>query len=132
MLFGRTIGATGLAAMLGTVGCAQGFDRPHPDWRGQWGWGGSPELSANGPDQAFAGWDQTKPWGLEQQAPLTPEYQAVLEASLADQAAGGQGGDTRYTCVSTGMPRMMTPVRPIEFVVLPDITYVMFENNMPR
>ncbi len=57
---------------------------------------------------------------------------AVLQASLADQAAGGQGGDTRYTCVSTGMPRIMTPVRPIEFVVLPDITYVMFENNMPR
>jgi hypothetical protein len=70
--------------------------------------------------------------GLGQQAPLTPEYQAVLQASLADQAAGGQGGDTRYTCISTGMPRMMTPVRPMELVVLPALTYVIFENNMPR
>src|SRR6266478_5695392 len=30
--------------------------------------------------------DHAKPWGLGQQAPLTPEYQAVFEASLADQA----------------------------------------------
>jgi hypothetical protein len=35
--------------------------------------------------------DQTKSWGLGQKAPLTPEYQAVLEASIADQANGGQG-----------------------------------------
>jgi hypothetical protein len=82
---GRWIAATGLAAILVTVAAAQSFDGPkYPDWRGQWAGFFSPELSANGPSQAFAGWDQTKPWGLGQQAPLTPEYQAVLEASLAD------------------------------------------------
>ena len=70
----RSIAATGLAAILGTVACAQSFDGPkYPDWRGQWVGFFSPELSANGPGQAFAGWDQTKPWGLGQQAPLTPE-----------------------------------------------------------
>ena len=31
--------------------------------------------------------------GRAQQAPLTPEYQAIYEADLADQAAGGQGID---------------------------------------
>jgi hypothetical protein len=35
-------------------------------------------------------WDQTKPPGRAQQAPLTAEYQAIFEASLADQAAGGR------------------------------------------
>jgi len=55
-------------------------------------------------------WDQTKRPGRAQQAPLTPEYQAIFEASLADQAAGGQGDDVRIRCVSPGMPRMMTAV----------------------
>ena len=31
--------------------------------------------------------------GRGQGAPLTPEYQAVFEANLADQKAGGQGGE---------------------------------------
>ena len=31
-----------------------------------------------------------------------------------------------------GMPRMMTAVRPFEFVIMPKITYINFENNMPR
>ena len=51
---------------------------------------------------------------------------------MADQDAGGQGGDTRVTCISNGMPRLMTVIRPIEFVILPKITYVVYENNLPR
>ena len=65
-------------------------------------------------------------------APLIPEYQARLEASLADQAAGGQGLDTRYTCITNGMPRVMAAIFPLEFVILPNITYVNFEAFMPR
>ena len=85
---GRWIAATGLAAILATIRGAQSFDGPkYPDWRGQWRGFFSPGI----PGQASAGWDQTKPWGLGQQAPLIPEYQAVLEASLADQAKGGLG-----------------------------------------
>jgi len=56
----------------------------------------------------------------------------LLEASLADQAQGGQGEDARFTCIPNGMPRMMTIVWPAEFVILPSITYVNFENHMPR
>jgi hypothetical protein len=66
-------------------------------------------------------WDQSKPPGLAQQAPLTSEYQAILEASLADQAKGGQGTDTHVSCLTNGMPRVMTATFPIEFVVLPAI-----------
>jgi hypothetical protein len=66
MLCGRLIAATGLAAILGTAAGAQSSDGPkYPDWRGQWAGFFSPELSANGPGQVFAGWDQTKPWGLD-------------------------------------------------------------------
>jgi hypothetical protein len=63
---------------------------------------------------------------------LTPEYQAILEESLADQAAGGQGGDNLITCRTNGMPRMMSAAWPIEFVILPNITYINFEVFMPR
>jgi len=116
--------AMAFAAMLAMAGSAAvAFDETkYPDWSGQW---------MRPPGVGFQ-WDATKPPGLGQQAPLTPEYQAVLEASLADQAAGGQGGDRLVTCISNGMPRMMTVAWPIEFVVLPNITYVNFHPFLPR
>src|SRR3979490_2522366 len=68
--------------------------------------------------------DQTKPWGLGQQAPLTPEYQKVLEDSIADQASGGQGNNfDRARCMPSGMPNMMTAFFPMEIVVTPQTTY---------
>ena len=54
-----------------------------------------------------------------------------LEASLANQAAGGQGGDNLMICRTNGMPRMMSTA-PVEFFILPNITYVHFEVFMPR
>jgi hypothetical protein len=112
-----------VAALVMTVAGAAAFDETkYPDWSGQW-WR---------PRGVGFQWDQTKPPGLGQQAPLTPQYQAVLEASLADQAAGGQGGDNLVTCRTNGMPRMMSVAWPIEFVILPNVTYVHFEVFMPR
>jgi hypothetical protein len=124
MLRRNAISSLALAgALLMTVAGAQAFDETkYPDWSGQW----------RKPQGIGNQWDQTKPPGRAQQAPLTAEYQAIFEASLADQAAGGQGGDIRITCVSTGMPRMMTAVRPFEFVVTPKVTYINSENNQPR
>src|SRR5258707_5108113 len=110
-------------AVLMTVAGAQAFDETkYPDLSAQWS---KPRGIGNQ-------WHQTKPPGRAQQAPLTAESQAIFEASLADQAAGGQGGDTRIICVSTGMPRMMSAVRPFEFVITPNVTYINFENNQPR
>jgi hypothetical protein len=94
----------------------------YPDWSGQW----------TRPRGLATQWDQAKPAGLGQQAPLIPEYQKRLEASIADQAAGGQGLDTRYKCMTNGMPRVMAAIFPLEFVILPNLTYVNFEAFMPR
>jgi hypothetical protein len=51
----------------------------------------------------------------------------MFEANLADQAAGGQGLDPTYTCILDGMPRAMSVVFPMEIVITPKITYIMFE-----
>jgi hypothetical protein len=111
------------ALLVAAISGAKAFDEArYPDWSGQW---------LRPPGVGFQ-WDQTKPPGRGQQAPLTPQYQAVLEESLADQAAGGQGGDLLVTCITNGMPRVMTVAWPIEFVVLPNITYVNFTPFLPR
>ena len=120
----RAIAAVaGTAALLITLAGAAAHDESkYPDWAGTW---------RRAPGTGI-GWEETKPRGRGQQPPLTSEYQAIWEASMADQDAGGQGGDTRVTCISNGMPRLMTIIRPIEFVILPKITYVVYENNLPR
>ena len=71
------------AALVATIGGAQAAsdDAKYPDWKGQWR-----RFAVPIPSQPSH--DQTKPWGFGQQAPLTPEYQAVLAASIADQAVG--------------------------------------------
>jgi hypothetical protein len=109
------------AALMVTIGgAAAADDAKYPDWKGAWarfvvrGLGGQPSF------------DQTKPWGFGQQAPLTAEYQKVLEASLADQANGGQGNFAGHAlCLPGGMPLMMIAFRPLEFVVAPHSTYVL-------
>ena len=77
-------------------------------------------------------WDQSKRVGPPQQAPLTPEYQALYEANLADQAAGGQGADPTGQCIPPGMPRMMTVVFPMEIVIMPKVTYILTDYTEPR
>jgi len=130
MLFNRSfIGAivTATALAMTVAGVAAFDESKYPDWSGQW-------QRPRGPAFPNVGnqWDQTKPPGLGQQAPLTPEYRARLEASLADQAQGGQGLDNLYKCITNGMPRVMSFTFPVEFVILPNITYVNFEIFMPR
>jgi hypothetical protein len=112
-----------MAAVSITLAGALAHDETkYPDWSGQW----------KRPPGVGVQWDDTKPLGLGQKAPLIPEYQAMLEASLKDQLAGGQGLDTRITCMTNGMPRIMTFIRPVEFIVLPTVTYIHYENIMPR
>jgi hypothetical protein len=111
-----------LAAALMTLGGAWAADgAKYPDWKGQWEKFTAHEI----PGQASAGWDQTKPWGLGQQAPLTPEYQAILEASLADLAVGGLGNFPTTLGRAGGMPNMMMGFGPMEWVVTPDATYLL-------
>ena len=109
------------AALSVTICSARALDESkYPDFSGQW-------IRVGGTQ-----WDPGKPSGLGQQAPLTPEYQAVYDASLAAQAAGGHGNDLRFTCRTSGMPRIMTAVYPIEIIIQPNTTYVLSEYVMPR
>jgi hypothetical protein len=105
----------------------------YPEWKGGWEpW--VPPVSIVSPSGLRTpggqpSFDQTKPWGRGQEAPLTPEYQKVLEDSIADQARGGQGNNfDRARCVLTGMPHMMT-FGPLEFVVTPDTTYIIVPDS---
>ena len=68
--------------------------------------------------------DPSKPWGPGQQAPLTPEYQKVLEESMADQAKGGIGNYPTAKCMPSGMPRMMAYARQ-EYIITPETTYIL-------
>jgi hypothetical protein len=97
-------------------------DTKYPDMQGQWA----------RPAGIGIQWDQTKKLGAGQQPPLTPEYQAVWEASIADQAAGGQGNDPLYRCVPVGMPRVMSAVFPMEIVITPNTTYILSDYSTPR
>jgi hypothetical protein len=95
----------------------------YPDWSGPMRW-----TTRAGGNR----YDQYKPAGRGQQAPLTPEYQALFEAGLKDQAAGGQGNNQTYSCLPGGMPRDMAGNQGLEFVVTPKVTHVLFIQATPR
>jgi hypothetical protein len=121
-LAAMTLAAALLIAIAGRP--AVGDDMKYPDWESQWrnpaaGRGGNP-------------WDPGKPMGLGQQAPLTPEYQAIFEASLKDQADGGQGNNYRAACVLSGMPRIMSLAAPMEILIEPTHVLLVFQNALPR
>jgi hypothetical protein len=121
MLSRSSIGAIALMAglLLSADGARAFDDAQYPNLKGQWIRARPPAgVTGQGP------FDPDKSWGRAQQAPLTPEYQAIFEASLADQAAGGQGLWQGARCLAVGMPAMMTLFRPMEIVVLPDLTYI--------
>jgi hypothetical protein len=104
------------AAFLASIASASAHDESkYPDWKGAWSRIGGPR------------WDTSKPeWA--QEAPLTPEYQAIFEANMADQKAGGEGNDLTYTCLAPGMPRIMMVTHPMEIVITPDTTYLLIDH----
>jgi hypothetical protein len=117
------IGAIALAGSLGAATVAFAFDESkYPDFSGQW----------RRPPGIGIQWDPAHTVGRDQHPPLTPEYQAIWEASMADQANGGQGNDAPSRCVPYGMPRMMSTIFPMEIVVTPKTTHLISEYTMPR
>jgi len=108
------------AALAAAPICASAQQRlALPDWSGQWIRTGS------------GSFDPSKPAGRGQEAPLTAEYQKIFEASLAAQAAGGQGNDPMARCWPPGMPRMMINYGlGMEFVVTPETTWLSFGEPM--
>jgi hypothetical protein len=124
MLFQNLIGAAAMiAAFLAPAASAQIIDLgKYPDLKGQWTRAPVPGAIGQPPH------DPSKPPGRGQQAPLTAEYQAVFEANLADQAAGGQGNDPTYVCLPNGMPRAMSAYEALEFIVTPETTYILIDH----
>jgi hypothetical protein len=116
----RILISAAAAALLMTIAHAQTRDgATFPDLKGQWR-----RVEPGDPTR----FDPTRPAGLGQQAPLTPEYQAILEKGLADLAVGGQGNDLSYTCLPPGMPRIMNVYSPMEIVVTPETTYILIDH----
>src|SRR5437899_1085485 len=118
MLHPGSIGSIALAAVLciALAGARAHDETKYPDWSGQW----------RRPAGVGNQWDTSRP-ARQGQAPLTAEYQAIYEANLKDQAAGGQGTDPTYTCIPDGMPRAMNVIFPMEIIILPKTTYMLIE-----
>ena len=120
MLCRNLIGAIVLAAVAWPVGNARAWDdTKYPNWKGQW-ISINPPLGGGTPVK----FDPTKAAGPAQQAPLTPEYQKVLEDSMEDQAKGRLGNYPTAQCLLGGMPRTMASSFQ-EFVVTQDTTYIL-------
>jgi hypothetical protein len=118
MRYRGAIGVCALAAVLGmaAVDASAHDESKYPDWGGQW----------RRPPGVANQWNTSRP-PRQGQAPLTPEYQAIYEANLKDQAEGGQGTDPTFTCIPDGMPRAMNVIFPMEIVIMPKTTYMMIE-----
>jgi hypothetical protein len=118
MRYPSLMGAVGLvvACWIAPAG-AQVLDLgKYPDLKGQWVRIGAPR------------WDTSKP-ALAQEAPLTPEYQAIFDAGLKDQAEGGQGTNPTATCLAPGMPRSMNVYHPMEIVIAPDTVHILIDHT---
>jgi hypothetical protein len=106
-----------LATLCVTLIESRAFDETkYPDLKGQWRAIGDPTR-----------FDPGKARGAGQQAPLTAEYQALFEASLKDQAAGGHGF-VQTGCVSPGMPQVTNGYGQMEVIVTPRTTYITVEH----
>jgi hypothetical protein len=112
-----SICATALAvALVSTPVVAQKVDfGKYPDFRGKW-------------ERALPG----SPNNWKQQGgapPLTPEYQKVYAASLADQKNGGPGNWPSTFCIPPGMPAMMNLYNPMEMIITPSTTYILISHD---
>jgi hypothetical protein len=133
MGFRHAISAAALtAAVLSMLGSAAAFDEAkYPDLKGRWLRASNTGVFAGG--AGGLRYDESKPpsaaLSLGQEPPLTPEYQAIYDANLDDMSKGGQGIDPTWSCISPGMPRIMIAYGPMEFVVTPDVTYILMERD---
>ncbi|HLQ91432.1 MAG TPA: hypothetical protein VK148_15505 [Xanthobacteraceae bacterium] len=119
MIHRSSIGAAVVAAALGVCVAANAQEKKFPDWDGLWGRGSPVGL-----------WDPSKPPGPRQEAPLTPEYQAIYQSNLAKGRAG-TFFDIKGICGPVGMPRVMIAYEPIEIILKPKTVYMLAESMSP-
>ena len=107
------------AATMAAVTAKAADDAKYPNWKGQWA-----QILTPGVGGQNVRFDPTRAFGPAQGAPLTPEYQRVHAASMADQAQGGLGNYPTARCLPGGMPRMMA-TQAQEYVITPETTYIL-------
>ncbi len=126
MLHGTTLALIAFAAALSLTPAVAHDESRYPDWSGQWR-----KVNDGGPPR----YDPSRPNGRGQQAPLKEKYRLIHEASLAEQAKGGQGLYlSSVKCIPSGMPFIMSIVFPFEFVVTDKTTFILYEimTSQPR
>ena len=124
-MYRRMICAIIVAAVVALpIGQARSDEPQFPNWKGQWA--GFRVLGVTIP--LNLGWDPTKAFGIDRQAPLTDQYQAVFRKSIMDQSAGGVGNFPSMLCYPQGMPAVMMAYQPLEFVATSDVTYILIDN----
>ena len=84
----------------------------YPDMRAQWTRLGGPQF------------DPDRPSNRGQQAPLTPEYQAILEGIYAARAKGSLEGNNTTTCIPYGMPRAMIVYETMDVIIQWEVTHI--------
>jgi len=85
-------------------------DSKYPDFSGQW--------------HSFGA--QLRFYAPNQKAPLTPEYQAIFDAT---KSVGAQGtSNMTYLCYSPGMPRAANGYGDIEFVIAPTTFHILVDH----
>ena len=110
MICRNLMAAIGLVgALAASISAARAFDETkYPDLRGEWqGTGGNKWPSP---------------------APLTAEYQAIFEANLKNQQAGGPGDTPTIACLPPGMPRQMNVYEPMQIVITPEMVHILIEH----
>ena len=112
------IGTTVLLTVLGIVitDARAGDDGKYPEFRGAWA------RTARG--GGSANWDPTKPSGLQQQAPLTPNIRPYSKPTWRADARADRNINPAINCLPAGMPRVMVAYDPLEIIVTPDVTYI--------
>ncbi len=111
MLYRSSISAIALVgALCFTMATAWAWDdSKYPDFSGQWHPIGGPGRFAR-----------------DQKPPLTPEYQAIFEAT---KGVGGQGTvNMTYMCYSPGMPRVVNGYGDMEFVIAPTTFHILVDH----
>lgn len=106
-----------LTVAIAAIAPARAFDQSKfPDWSGQW----------RRAESGVVKYDPSKP-ERAQEAPLTPEYQAIFETNLRDRERG-PSIDPTDGCLSPGMPRIMNVYEPMEIVITPDTTHILIQH----
>ena len=111
MLYRGSIGAIAVvgALCITMAGARAWDDSKYPDFSGQYRPIGGPGRFAR-----------------DQKAPLTPEYQAIFDAT---KAVGGQGtSNMTYLCYSPGMPRVVNGYGEMEFINTPTTFHILVDH----